>query len=619
MPVVSRPAPGAPKVEQLTRMYPKHLPTSAVIGNSQTRYLHQHFDPYDRAAPAFITIRGASTFDIEKELANLPRSVTTLVFHVGTTELERYGTDETLRRCCRLVNNTLRGRPELHRLIVSLVLPRHTNRRLDQSNHRFVHWFNTEARKFNNTVKGYCRKPGKVTFLDHDFTSLPPLRVLAADGLHPSFTGVALLAANLKSILQRGASTTSPGWSSEIPTAATANCTRRAASEEPRRPESPRRLRARETQPHPLPSRLQGVVIPDEYAVNKDEAPFLLHDSETRGELVAALKKKHVAIPMILDSRFELRSAKQRVVNLEQELQIERTLPRSSCWHYWWTKSRLAVLGQLLQLAQRQFLQLVLLLQFTLRELPAADAAVPAAVLVAGPPEAPPECVPVLAEVDDEAIVSVNRIKKFKPATVGDFDPDVPKSVYWEAVGACAGECQKRLHPATATAPATRPRSAPTILCARAAELKTQPRPALRRNLRADSTPFCQGCKKKGHLWTNRQCPTGQGINKKMREEVYSYREQRMLQEQQQLLQQRQHQKQPQQQQAEAEVRANRVPISPSGSLWINKAKQGTMPSPPSNLTAKIQELRSKFNFPKAELDNVHATLKAQQEENKKH
>ncbi|KAM7298732.1 uncharacterized protein ISCGN_019304 [Ixodes scapularis] len=33
---------------------------------------------------------------------------------------------------------------------------------------------------------------------------------------------------------------------------------------------------------------------------------------------------------------------------------------------------------------------------------PAADAAVPAAVLVAGPPEAPPECVPVLAEVDDE-------------------------------------------------------------------------------------------------------------------------------------------------------------------------------------------------------------------------
>ncbi|KAM7287697.1 uncharacterized protein ISCGN_031388 [Ixodes scapularis] len=77
-------------------------------------------------------------------------------------------------------------------------------RRLDQWNHRFVHWLNTEARKFNDTVKDYCRKPGKVTLLDHDFTSLPPLRVLAADGLHPSFMGVALLSANLKSILQRG-------------------------------------------------------------------------------------------------------------------------------------------------------------------------------------------------------------------------------------------------------------------------------------------------------------------------------------------------------------------------------------------------------------------------------
>ncbi|XP_029848582.2 uncharacterized protein LOC115330735 [Ixodes scapularis] len=40
-----------------------------------------------------------------------------------------------------------------------------------------------------------------------------------------------------------------------------------------------RRLRAHETRPHPLPSRLQDVVIPDEYAVNKDGAPFLLHDS----------------------------------------------------------------------------------------------------------------------------------------------------------------------------------------------------------------------------------------------------------------------------------------------------------------------------------------------------
>ncbi|KAM7312900.1 zinc finger BED domain-containing protein 4-like [Ixodes scapularis] len=51
-----------------------------------------------------------------------------------------------------------------------------------------------------------------------------------------------------------------------------------------------------------------------------------------------------------------------------------------------------------------------------------------------------PQALPSSTEVQQWAIVSVvNRIKKFKPASVGDFDPDVPKSVYWEAVGACAG------------------------------------------------------------------------------------------------------------------------------------------------------------------------------------
>ena len=60
-----------------------------------------------------------------------------------------------------------------------------------------------------------------MSFLDHDFTSLPPRRFLAADGLHPSFSGVALLAQNLKGRLHQGYSSTPPGWSSEIPAATT--------------------------------------------------------------------------------------------------------------------------------------------------------------------------------------------------------------------------------------------------------------------------------------------------------------------------------------------------------------------------------------------------------------
>lgn len=94
---LSRSAPGALTVEQLTRRYFKHLPASAVIDNSQTRYLFQHVNAYAIFSPEFITILGATTFDIKKELSNIPRSVTTLIFHVGTSELERYSCEETLR------------------------------------------------------------------------------------------------------------------------------------------------------------------------------------------------------------------------------------------------------------------------------------------------------------------------------------------------------------------------------------------------------------------------------------------------------------------------------------------------------------------------------------------
>ncbi|KAH9379578.1 hypothetical protein HPB48_017271 [Haemaphysalis longicornis] len=66
----------------------------------------------------------------------------TLVFHVGTSELEHYGFDETLRRFFRLVNNTLRIRPELQKLVVSCGLPRHTNRLPDRTNDHFVKRFN---------------------------------------------------------------------------------------------------------------------------------------------------------------------------------------------------------------------------------------------------------------------------------------------------------------------------------------------------------------------------------------------------------------------------------------------------------------------------------------------
>lgn len=130
--------------------------------------------------------------------------MTTLVFHVGTSELASYGLEESLRRLRRLVNNTLRTRQELERLVVSCVLPSYLSLHLERSNEQFVHRFNRDARQFNETVKAYCRRPSKVSYIDYQFEQLPPRRFLAADGLHPSFMGVALIAETLKKALGRG-------------------------------------------------------------------------------------------------------------------------------------------------------------------------------------------------------------------------------------------------------------------------------------------------------------------------------------------------------------------------------------------------------------------------------
>ncbi|KAH6921464.1 hypothetical protein HPB50_000673 [Hyalomma asiaticum] len=96
------------------------------------------------------------------------------------------------------------GTAETH---FSCVLPRGLNRHSERPNLKFVHRFNWEAQQFIEMIKTYCRRPSK----------LPPLRFLAADSLHPSFAGVALLAEMLKNALSRRVIQGAPGGSS-LPT-----------------------------------------------------------------------------------------------------------------------------------------------------------------------------------------------------------------------------------------------------------------------------------------------------------------------------------------------------------------------------------------------------------------
>ncbi|KAH9378846.1 hypothetical protein HPB48_023092 [Haemaphysalis longicornis] len=96
---------------------------------------------------------------------------------------------------------------------MSELLSRSTNRRLRIRNYRVVGRCNREASFFNRLLPNYCRRSRTLFYLDHDLQFLPAARVLAADGLHPSFEFVALMASLLHDMCQsrRGPSIT---WSS---------------------------------------------------------------------------------------------------------------------------------------------------------------------------------------------------------------------------------------------------------------------------------------------------------------------------------------------------------------------------------------------------------------------
>ncbi|KAL1466935.1 hypothetical protein MTO96_000535 [Rhipicephalus appendiculatus] len=60
--------------------------------------------------------------------------------------------------------------------------------------------------------------PPRVFFLDHALQWFPSVRVLAADGLHPNFEGVALLARHIKQLCFRNATdASSSSWLDHMP------------------------------------------------------------------------------------------------------------------------------------------------------------------------------------------------------------------------------------------------------------------------------------------------------------------------------------------------------------------------------------------------------------------
>lgn len=180
--------------------FPKGSVSTVLLGDSQAKYLHQYFDPLIDGTPAFVTQSGALINDILSLLDFVPQSTETLILHVGTNDLTSCSGRVAFERYRDVLGFIASTRPCIKRIYASLILPRSTNRRRGSFNLPLVRHCNKEAGHFNHLLRVFCRRSRLVSYLDHQFEWLPPSHVLAADGLHLSFEGVALLACHIRQL-----------------------------------------------------------------------------------------------------------------------------------------------------------------------------------------------------------------------------------------------------------------------------------------------------------------------------------------------------------------------------------------------------------------------------------
>ncbi|KAH6919991.1 hypothetical protein HPB50_029021 [Hyalomma asiaticum] len=194
---------GKDTTKSITCKFPKSAASTVLLGDSQTKYLYQYFDPLVDGTPAFVSQSGAMINDVCSLLDFVPQSAETIILHVGTNDLTSCSGRIAFERYKDLLGLIARTRPNIRRIYASLILPRSNNRRRGNWNQPLVHHCNKEAGHLNHLLRRFCQRSRLVFYLDHQFEWLPPNRVLAADGLHPSFEGVSVLACHIRQLCFR--------------------------------------------------------------------------------------------------------------------------------------------------------------------------------------------------------------------------------------------------------------------------------------------------------------------------------------------------------------------------------------------------------------------------------
>ncbi|XP_064464780.1 zinc finger protein 135-like [Ornithodoros turicata] len=126
----------------------------------------------------FVSKSGGRIAHFEEEVDQLPASVRVVVLHCGTNDMPDTDPDMAIRRYVQLIDHIR-----------------------SQGNIELV--CNPRAFAFSQRLMTLCRSARDLYFLDHGFHRQPPTRVLAADGLHPSFEGVTQIAHRLQSLVPR--------------------------------------------------------------------------------------------------------------------------------------------------------------------------------------------------------------------------------------------------------------------------------------------------------------------------------------------------------------------------------------------------------------------------------
>ncbi|KAH9360792.1 hypothetical protein HPB48_002846 [Haemaphysalis longicornis] len=141
-----------------------------------------------------------------------PRTTTTIVLHVGTNDIAKTPARVTFQRYEKLLASIRHDHPQIRTVYATLILPRCPDRRRQRSNWRAVHRFNSEACRFNDLLRRHCLRTTGLFYLDHGLEWLPSIGLFAADGIHPNFGGVAIMASHLHRTLLRNFARSQSTW-----------------------------------------------------------------------------------------------------------------------------------------------------------------------------------------------------------------------------------------------------------------------------------------------------------------------------------------------------------------------------------------------------------------------